>query len=260
MTRTYGYCRISTKKQNIERQERNILAAYPKAIIRKEAYTGTKTTGRKELERILKEVQPGDTIVFDSVSRMSRNAAEGIDLYMQLMDKGIELVFIKEPHINTETYRQALDNSISLCGNEIADIYIEATNKVLRLLATKQIQLAFERAQAEVDDLHQRTAEGIETARRNGKQIGQQQGKTLNVKKKAPAIDFIMKNSRAFGGNLTDEQCAAAAKISRRTLHKYKQEIIQAQTATQSAAEKIRRAGQILAQAQGAQTTKCTES
>lgn len=257
MKRTYGYCRISRKTQNIERQERNIIALYPSAIIHKEAYTGTKTAGRKELEKILNEVQPGDTIVFDSVSRMSRNAAEGIDLYMQLFDKGIELVFLKEPHINTETYKQALSNSIALTDNEIANIYIEATNKVLRLLAAQQIELAFEQAEKEVKDLQQRTAEGIETARRNGKQIGQKPGKTLNVKKKAPAIDFIQKNSRAFGGNLTDEQCAAAAKISRRTLHKYKQEIIQAQTATQSAAEKIRRAGQILAQAQQTQTTKC---
>lgn len=253
MKRIYGYCRISRKTQNIERQERNIIAQYPTAIIRKEAYTGTKVQGRKEFERLLNEVRAGDTIVFDSVSRMSRSAAEGIDLYMQLLDRGIELVFLKEPHINTETYKHALDNSIDLVGNEIADIYIQATNKVLRILAVKQIQLAFEQAEKEVTDLQQRTKEGIETARRNGKQVGQKPGKTLTVKKKAPAIAFIEKNSRAFGGTLTDEQCARAAGISRRTLHTYKQEIIQAQSATQSAADRIRRAGQILAQAE--QTT-----
>ena len=38
----YGYCRISTSKQNIERQERNIKAEYPTATIIREAYTGTK--------------------------------------------------------------------------------------------------------------------------------------------------------------------------------------------------------------------------
>lgn len=37
----YGYCRISTKKQNIERQVRNILAVHPDAIIVREVYTGT---------------------------------------------------------------------------------------------------------------------------------------------------------------------------------------------------------------------------
>lgn len=221
----YGYCRISTKKQNIERQERNILAAFPSARIYKERYTGTKVQGRRELDKILRLVQAGDTIVFDSVSRMSRNAVEGIEMYMQLMDKGIELIFLKEPHINTQTYKQALSNSVELVGNEIADIYIEATNKVLRLLATRQIELAFEQAQKEVDDLHQRTSEGIETARRSGKQIGTPKGAVLNVKKKAPAMAFIAKHSREFGGELNDTQCAAAAKISRKTFYKYREEL-----------------------------------
>lgn len=224
MQRIYGYCRISTKQQNIDRQERNILAAYPTARITKETYTGTKIN-RKGLDKILKEARSGDTIVFDSVSRMSRNAAEGIELYMQLLDKGIELVFLKEPHINTQTYKQALNNSVDLVGNEIADIYIEATNKVLRLLATRQIELAFGQAQKEVDDLHQRTAEGIETARRKGKRIGTPKGSVLNVKKKAPAKAFIKKHSREFGGDLNDTQCAAAAKISRNTFYKYAAEL-----------------------------------
>ena len=227
MQRIYGYCRISTRQQNIERQKRNILAAYPNAKIIKETYTGTKIS-RRGLDKILKEVRSGDIIVFDSVSRMSRNAADGIKLYMDLLDKGVELVFLKEPHINTETYKQALNSSVELVGNEIADIYIEATNKVLRLLATKQIELAFGQAQKEVDDLHQRTAEGIETARRNGKQIGTLKGAKLNIKKKAPAMAFIAKHSREFGGDLNDTQCARAAGICRKTLYKYKAELRQA--------------------------------
>ena len=41
MNKEYGYCRISTGKQNVERQVRSILAAYPFAIIVKEIFTGT---------------------------------------------------------------------------------------------------------------------------------------------------------------------------------------------------------------------------
>ena len=226
MQRVYGYCRISTKKQNIERQERNILAAYPTAHIVKETYTGTRLC-RKGLDKLLREVRSGDVIVFDSVSRMSRNSSDGIALYMDLMDKGIDLVFLKEPHINTETYKQALSNGVDLVGNEIADIYIEATNKVLRLLATKQIELAFQQAQKEVDDLKQRTAEGIETARRKGKRIGTPQGSVLNVKKKAPAMKVIRENSVRFGGTLNDTQCARAAGVCRKTFYKYLYEIEQ---------------------------------
>ena len=77
MNKIYGYCRVSTKKQSIERQVRNILALYPSADIVKETYTGTKLEGRTKFNKILNKVQEGDTIVFDSVSRMSRDAEEG---------------------------------------------------------------------------------------------------------------------------------------------------------------------------------------
>ena len=77
----YGYCRISTSKQNIDRQIRNIKNEYPTAIIYQEIFTGTKTLSRKKWQQLLKVVKAGDTIVFDSVSRMSRDADSGIQLY-----------------------------------------------------------------------------------------------------------------------------------------------------------------------------------
>lgn len=89
----YGYCRISRKTQNIERQERNILNMFPDAHIVKESFTGTKLIGRKELDKLLKRVKYGDTIVFDSASRMSRNEQEAMDLYEMLFNSGINLVF-----------------------------------------------------------------------------------------------------------------------------------------------------------------------
>ena len=68
--RIYGYARISTSKQNIERQVRNIEREHPRAVIIREAYTGTKLD-RKEWGKLFSTVQAGDTIVFDSVSRLS---------------------------------------------------------------------------------------------------------------------------------------------------------------------------------------------
>lgn len=201
------------------------LVSLRKAHISKEAYTGTRVEGRKELDKILKAVKPGDTIVFDSVSRMSRNADEGIDLYMSLYEKGVTLVFLKEPHINTDTYRNALQNGIATVGNEIADIYIKATNEVLMILARQQIRQAFEQAQKEVEDLHQRTAEGIQTARLNGKQIGQKQGAKLNVKKKAPAMEQIKKYSKDFDGTLKDTEVMQLVGLARNTYYKYKAEL-----------------------------------
>lgn len=224
MCKVYGYCRISTKKQSIERQERNIKAAYPDAIITKEEFTGTKIDGRKGLERILKVVKAGDTIVFDSVSRMSRDAGEGFKLYQDLFAKGVELVFLKEQHINTATYKKALDNQIAMTGTSV-DKILQGVNEFLWSLAEDQIRIAFDQAEKEVQDLHQRTKEGIETARLNGKQIGQQAGRKLNVKKEITAKEIIRKHSKDFGGSLSDAECIKQAEVSRNTFYKYKREI-----------------------------------
>lgn len=221
----YGYCRISTNKQNIKRQVRNILAAYPSAIIVKEVYTGTKFQGRKELDKILKTIRPNDTIVFDSVSRMSRNSDEGYTLYEELFNKGITLVFLKEPHINTDTYKKAISGSIAMTGTN-ADYILEGVNKFLLALAKEQIQLAFEQAQKEVDDLHQRTKEGIETARLNGKQIGLEKGSKLTTKKSLAAKEVIRKHNKDFGGSLSNEDTWKLAGISKMTFYKYKNELL----------------------------------
>ena len=107
MERIWGYARISTKKQNIERQVRNILAFNPLAVIIQETYTG-RNSSRPKFEKLLKTIRTGDTIIFDSVSRMSRNAHEGFTLYQELYSKGVNLVFLKERHIDSETYRKEL--------------------------------------------------------------------------------------------------------------------------------------------------------
>ena len=179
----YGIVRISTQKQNMQRQIRNIKAAYPNAIIIKEVYTGTKLKGRKEFEQLISRAKNDDTFVFDSVSRMCRNADEGCELYEQLFYRDITLLFLQEPHINTDVFKQALNNQIELrikTGNQATDelmnSIIDALNKFTLDLAKQQIRIAFEQAEKEVQDLHQRTKEGIETARLNGKQIGQKQG------------------------------------------------------------------------------------
>ena len=116
--KVYGYCRISRKSQSIDRQVRNIKAVYPEAVILQEAFTGTKVEGRKEFEKLLKAVKAGDTIVFDSVSRMSRNAAEGFELYQMLLQRNVELKFLKEPHIDTATYREAAEKQICADARE----------------------------------------------------------------------------------------------------------------------------------------------
>ena len=222
----YGYTRISTKSQSIERQIRNIKDLYPTAVIVEEVYTGTKIYGRKEFDKLLKKVKAGDTIVFDSVSRMSRNAEEGFELYQDLFNRGIELIFIKEQHINTTTYKQALTNNVQLTGTTV-DFILEGINKYLLALAKEQIKLAFIQSEKEVKDLQQRTKEGIETARLNGKQIGQVKGSKLTTKKSIQAKEQIQKYSKDFNGTLKDTEVMKLIGVARNSYYKYKRELVE---------------------------------
>lgn len=228
----YGYCRISTKTQNIERQVRNILSIYPTAKIVKETFTGTKLQGRKELDKILKVIEKDDLLVFDSASRMSRNADEGCELYEELFKEGIKLEFLKEPHINSEVYKSALENQIKITvgtGNEATDNFInaivEALNNYTMDLAKEQIRIVFKQAQKEVDDLHQRVSEGMLTAKLEGKQIGNEKGVKLTTKKSVIAKEIILKHSKDFNGSLNDEDVMKLAEISKNSYYKYKKEL-----------------------------------
>ena len=228
----YGYCRISRRTQSIERQIRNILNEYPSAHIVKETFTGTKIQGRKELDKLLKVVKAGDTIIFDSASRMSRNQEEAIALYEELFNKNVNLIFLKEPHINTDTYKKALNNQIEInlnTGNEATDNFIngiiEALNKYTIDLAKEQIKLVFAQCEKEVNDLHIRVSEGLTTARLNNKQIGQKKGAKLTTKKSVKVKEIIRKHSKDFEGTLNDIDCMKLAEVSRNTFYKYKREL-----------------------------------
>ena len=228
----YGYCRISTPRQNLERQVRNIRAAYSDAVIIREIYTGTKMRERKEFEKLLRKVSDGDTLVFDSVSRMSRTSQDGYKTYEELYKRGVSLVFLKEPHINTSTYQQAMDNQFSVkiktgdqASDELMSGIMNAVNIFMLCLAKRQIQLAFEQAEKEVVNLHQRTREGIETARLNGKQIGLVQGTKLVTKKSVKSKRLIQKYSRDFFGTLPDKDCIKLIGISKGSYYKYKREL-----------------------------------
>lgn len=221
--KVYGYVRVSTAKQNIDRQIRNIKAVYPDAIIVADKFSGT-TVDRPNWKKLCKTAASGDLIVFDSVSRMSRNADEGFESYERFFSQDISLVFLKEPHINTETYRKALESNISMTGNRV-DLILEGVNKYLMELAKEQIRLAFEQAEKEVSDLRQRTREGIETARLNGKKIGRQPMTAVTTKKSITAKETILKHSKNFNGNLSDTELLQLTGLSRNTYYKYKREL-----------------------------------
>lgn len=230
----YGYARVSTMKQKLERQIDNIKREFPGAVIITEKYTGTKQDRpewNKLVEQIKKESAKSTdiTLVFDEVSRMSRNAAEGFQDYKMLYDMGVNLVFLKERHIDTDIFRQALQSKVAMTGTDV-DIILAAVNEYMMKLAERQIEIAFQTAQAEVDYLHQRTKEGVLKAQAEGKQVGRKEGtkagKDFKESRKATkAKAKILEHSKDFNGKLSDTDCIAIAGISRNTFYKLKKQL-----------------------------------
>lgn len=221
----YGYARVSTKSQKLERQVENLLKYEPTITILKEKYTGTKTD-RPIFNKLLKRVKKGDTIIFDSVSRMSRNAEEGFALYKELFTKGVNLVFLKEPHINTSVYAKALGQRVDLgADTELIQEVELFINRILDILAKEQIQIAFNQAEKEVLDIQTRVKEGIRVAKENGKQIGRAKGTKVESKKAKLLKQQIFDSSKDFNGDKKDVELMQTLNISRNTYYKYKREI-----------------------------------
>ncbi len=227
----YGHCRVSTKHQRITRQVTNIKELYPTAVIIKEFYTGT-TQNRPQWDWLMKQIQPGDTIVFDSVSRMSRNAEEGFRDYKALYEAGVHLVFLNEPLINTSVFDSTKNNLLEISvqtGNAAVDDYFKGNitliNNLLMSLAEEQIKAAFAQSEKEVQDLHTRISQGMRESKRSGKTIGLAKGTTLVTAKSVQCKEIIKKHARDFGGTLSDLEVMTLCKISRNSYYKYKREL-----------------------------------
>ena len=224
--KVYGYVRVSTEKQVITRQVENILKEYEHARIYSENFTGT-TNNRPEWNKLKKIVETGDTIVFDSVSRMSRNAAEGIEEYFNFLDTGINLVFLKERYINSDVYLEQLksNTNISSNDNDLDKTVMAGIREYLKILAQKQIQIAFDQAEKEVKDLQERTKEGLRVARAKGNIGGRRVGSKIETKKAKEMKEKILKLSKEFNGNLKDIEVIDILKISNNSYYKYKKEL-----------------------------------
>ena len=228
---TYGYCRVSTQHQRITRQITNISEIYPSAKIIKEFYTGTRQD-RPNWTSLINQIKKGDTIVFDSVSRMSRNAAEGFKDYKTLYEMGVNLIFLNEPLINTSVFDSTRNNLLNInieTGNAAVDDFfkgnIELINNFMMALAEEQIKAALDQAEKEVVDLHSRISQGIREAKKSGTQIGLPKGSKLTTKKSLECKTLIQKHSIDFGGSLEDPDVIKLCGCSRNSYYKYKKEL-----------------------------------
>ena len=237
-----GICRKSRANQNIERQVRNILNKYPNARIIKITCSGAKVIGYKDFEKVIKEVKENKKnknykLVFDSASRMSRDSEGGCELYEDLFNHNVSIEFLKEPQINTDVFRKTLNNQIELqakTGNEATDklinTVIQALNDYTIALAKEQIKKVFDEAETELKNIHQRTSEGLLTAKLNGKRVGTPKGTKLTTKKSIEAKEIIITHYKVFGnGTLNATETMKLAGIDKNTFYKYKRELLEEQ-------------------------------
>lgn len=147
----YGYVRVSTKDQNLDRQ---ILAlrefGVPEKQILQEKQSG-KDFERPAYRRLMKKLKPGDTLVIKSIDRLGRNYDEILEQWRIITkEKGASIVVLDMPLLDT---RQGRD----LTGTLIADIVLQLLSYV---------------AQTEREFIRQRQAEGIAAAKARGVQFG----------------------------------------------------------------------------------------
>ena len=147
MNNFFSYKRISTKEerglQKYNRQEAALAKYATETGIEyvaefQEDVSGKSFENRKEWSRLEKLVQPGDTIIFKDISRFTREANNGYNKYMELLERGIELVFIDNPTVSTAYIKQLLN--VAEQQNIVARTSLESTVKLLIIVELDRVE------------------------------------------------------------------------------------------------------------------------
>lgn len=145
---TYFYQRISTKessdKQSFQRQDKSLeryakskKLSYTERYIYKDDVSGS-TFNRPQWLELEGNLKPFDTIVFKEISRFTRQAEEGYEKYMELMNNDIELVFIDNPTVSTSYIKQLMN--IASSQQLVARTALESTIKLLLIVELDRVQ------------------------------------------------------------------------------------------------------------------------
>ncbi|UWE05310.1 recombinase family protein [Laceyella sacchari] len=176
----FGYMRVSTVEQNLDRQEQQLRDAGCEKIFY-EKVTGTKRN-RPELNRMLEFLREGDTVIVTDLTRLSRSTKDLIEITELIGSKGANLKSLKESWLDTTT----------------------AHGKLMFTIFSGLAQ--FER-----DLISERTKEGLAVARKKGRVPG----RPSTDKEKIEYAKFLLSQGKA-----TMQEAAEKAGISRMTLYR----------------------------------------
>ena len=214
MNNYFTYKRISTKeergKQRYNRQEQALNRYAKENGIEylaefQEDESGKCFSNRKEWNKLERLVSAGDTIIFKDISRFTREAENGYRKYMELMEKGVELIFIDNPTISTPYIRQLLQ--VAKEQSLVAKVSLESTVKLLLIVE-------LDRAEQERIILINRVKQGISAS-------DKKQGRKAGTVDKL--TDELRKDIQEYLNNRAVKQIDIMKKhnISRNTLKKY---------------------------------------
>ena len=174
MSNYFAYMRISTKeergKQKYTRQE-NSLQRYARTknidyvFEFKEDASGKSFTNRSEWNRLEKIIQPNDTIVFKDITRFTRESENGYIKYMELMAKGINLIFLDNPTLSTDYIKELISTAKNMN-------FLEKT--INEMLVKVLLAAELTRAEQERLTISQRTKDGMAASpNKAGRKVGQ---------------------------------------------------------------------------------------
>ena len=173
MGNIYSYMRISTEEerglQKFTRQEQ-ALKRYAKensieyTLEFREDKSGKNFTDRKQWKALESILQTGDTVVFKDICRFTRQAEQGYQKYMELLEKGVELIFIDNQTVSTPYIKQLLD--VAKKQSLVAKTSLESTVKLLLIVE-------LDRAEQERQTTVQRIKDGIKASeKKSGRPTG----------------------------------------------------------------------------------------
>jgi len=140
-----GYARVSTQEQNLDRQIDALMAA---GVSRKHLYcekmTGTKAD-RPELNRLLDDLETGDTVIIADLTRISRSTKDLLEIVQRIKDRGAYIRSIKDTWLDTTS------------NNPYNDFLLTVMSGL---------------SQLERDLISQRTREGLASAKARGRNGG----------------------------------------------------------------------------------------
>lgn len=228
MAKEFAYCSSGCTRPQFENQVDSINRRYPNAIVIKELYSKT-VTDRTELMKLMAQLEQDDTLIVNSMDRLSRDPEQLLSYYKDLTDKGVNLIFINQPYMNTEVYTSAMKEMTSVDSDSKGAVIADGLQHLLKMQITRILEKSWEDLQKNRNHMREvyKKEAGAEASDAAGGIAGK---KKYESRKSFMVKELIRKYNQGYGGDMNDVQTMEQIReemgtISRNTYYKYKREL-----------------------------------